>query len=72
MLLAYRELALDKDAFVSFIKTSQLKKWDRYVGIYGTDSEKQVVEQKNLKYREKYMLHLKKTASDVDKISMGA
>lgn len=39
-----RELALDKEAFVSFIKTSQPKKWDRYVGIYGADSEKQVID----------------------------
>lgn len=39
-----RELALDEDAFVSFIKASQPKAWERYVNIYGADSEKQVVE----------------------------
>ena len=39
-----RELALDVDTFVSFIKTSQPKVWERYVKIYGADSEKQVVE----------------------------
>ena len=39
-----RKLALDTGAFVSFIKASQPKKWERYVKIYGTDSEKQVVD----------------------------
>ena len=39
-----RELALDVDTFVSFIKASQPKAWEKYVKIYGADSEKQVVE----------------------------
>ena len=39
-----RKLALDTGAFVSFIKASQPKKWERYVKIYGADSEKQVVD----------------------------
>ena len=39
-----RSLALDMGTFVSFIKNSQPKKWERYVRIYGADSEKQIVE----------------------------
>ena len=39
-----RKLALDTGTFVSFLKASQPKKWERYVRIYGTDSEKQVVD----------------------------
>lgn len=39
-----RESGLDEDTFVEFIKTSQPKKWDRYVKIYAENSEKQVVE----------------------------
>ena len=39
-----RSLALDTGTFVSFIKNSQPKKWERYVRIYGVDSEKQIVE----------------------------
>mgnify|MGYP002622496454 CR=1 FL=1 len=39
-----RKLALDTGAFVSFIKAGQPKKWERYVKIYGADSEKQVVD----------------------------
>ena len=39
-----RSLALDTGTFVSFIKNSQQKKWERYVRIYGADSEKQIVE----------------------------
>ena len=39
-----RKLALDTGAFVSFIKASQPKKWERYVRIYGSDSEKQIVD----------------------------
>ena len=38
-----RSLALDTCTFVSFIKNSQQKKWERYVRIYGADSEKQIV-----------------------------
>lgn len=39
-----RSLAFDVNTFVSFIKTSQPKAWERFVKIYGTDSEKQIVE----------------------------
>ncbi len=39
-----RKLALDKETFISFIKTSQPRNWERYVKIYGTDSERQIVD----------------------------
>lgn len=39
-----RELALDKETFLKFIKESQPKAWERYQTIYGKDSEKQVVD----------------------------
>ena len=39
-----RKLALDMETFLKFIRTSQPKQWERYEKIYGTDSEKQVVE----------------------------
>ena len=39
-----RKLALDTGTFVSFLKASQPKKWERYVRIYGADSEKQIVD----------------------------
>ena len=34
-----RESGLEEDTFVEFIKTSQPKKWDRYVKIYAENSE---------------------------------
>ena len=39
-----RTLALDKATFVSFIKSSQPKKWERYEKIYGSESEKQIID----------------------------
>lgn len=39
-----RESGLDENTFVEFIKTSQPKKWERYVKIYAENSEKQIVE----------------------------
>ena len=39
-----RKLALDTETFLKFIKISQPKQWERYEKIYGTASEKQVVE----------------------------
>ncbi|MGN0629891.1 MAG: type I restriction endonuclease, partial [Ruminococcus sp.] len=39
-----RSLALDVNTFVSFIKTSQPKAWERFEKIYGADSEKQIID----------------------------
>lgn len=35
---------MDTESFLKFLKISQPKQWERYEKIYGTDSEKQVVE----------------------------
>ena len=50
-----RKLALDKDTFIAFIKTSQPRNWDRYVKIYGIDSEKNLIDRF---YREVKMVGL--------------
>ncbi len=39
-----REKGLDEGTFVSFIKASQPKLWDKYVKIYGDTAEKQIVD----------------------------
>ena len=39
-----RTLALDTATFISFLKDSQPKSWERYEKIYGSDSEKQVID----------------------------
>ncbi len=39
-----RKLGLDTKTFISFIKTSQPKQWERFEKIYGDDSEKQLID----------------------------
>ena len=39
-----RERALDTGTFLTFIRASQPKQWERYTGIYGADSERQLIE----------------------------
>ena len=39
-----REKALDTGTFLSFIRTSQPKQWERFEKIYGSDSERQLIE----------------------------
>lgn len=39
-----REKALDTDTFLSFIRTSQPKQWERFEKIYGADSERQLID----------------------------
>lgn len=39
-----RKLALDVNTFISFIKTSQPKAWERFEKIYGADSERQIID----------------------------
>ena len=38
-----RKLALDVDTLIGFIKTTQPKKWERYVTIYGSSSEESFI-----------------------------
>ena len=39
-----REKALDTGTFLSFIRTSQSKQWERFEKIYGADSERQLID----------------------------
>ena len=39
-----RNIALDKNTFLTFIKFSQSKSWERFQKIYGADSEKQLLD----------------------------
>ena len=39
-----REKALDIGTFLSFIRTSQPKQWERFEKIYGADSERQLID----------------------------
>lgn len=39
-----RKLGLDTKTFISFIKESQPRQWERFEKIYGADSEKQIIE----------------------------
>lgn len=39
-----RKLGLETKSFISFIKTSQPKQWERFEKIYGADSEKQLID----------------------------
>ena len=39
-----REKALDTATFLSFIRTSQPKQWERFEKIYGADSERQLID----------------------------
>ena len=52
------KLALDTETFVSFIKTSQPKLWERYTNIYGADSERQVVERFCREVKMNGLLHV--------------
>lgn len=53
-----RKLGLDTATFVSFLKNSQPKCWERYVKIYGADSEKQIVERFCREVKMNNLLHV--------------
>ncbi|MBY6836771.1 type I restriction endonuclease subunit R [Clostridium botulinum] len=46
-----RELALDNDTLIKFIKKTQPKKWERYVTIYGSASEESFIKRFNKEVR---------------------
>ena len=67
-----RKLALDKGTFLSFIKASQPKKWERYEKIYGSDSEKRIVELFCREVRMSGLLHvMRKGFTDKGLTDMG-
>jgi type I restriction enzyme R subunit len=39
-----RKLALDKSAFISFIKTTQPKEWEKCTTMHGADTERYLVD----------------------------
>lgn len=53
-----REIGLDVETFVSFIKTSQPKKWERYTRIYGHDSEKEIISRFCREVKNNGLLHV--------------
>ncbi|WP_277301757.1 type I restriction endonuclease subunit R [Veillonella caviae] len=53
-----RELALDTDTLLAFIKRSQPKKWERFVKIYGTSPEKQFFKRFSESVEHKGLLHV--------------
>ncbi len=53
-----RESGLDEETFVKFIMASQPKQWDRYVKIYGADSEKQIVDRFKKEVKQTTLLNV--------------
>ena len=53
-----RELALDTKTFLTFIKTSQPKNWERYTKIYGSDSEKKIIDRFCHEVKMSGLLHI--------------
>ena len=53
-----REFGLDVETFVSFIKNSQPKKWERYTRIYGHDSEKEIISRFCREVKNNGLLHV--------------
>ncbi len=61
-------LALEKENFVNFIKTSQPKLWDRYVKIYDSESENKIVERFNKVVKDKGELNRKNWLENGNKV----
>ena len=53
-----REKGLDEGTFVSFIKTSQPKLWDKYVKIYGDTAERQIVDRFTKEVKQTNLLNV--------------
>ena len=53
-----RELALDTNTFITFIKNSQPKKWERYTTIYSHDSEKEIISRFCREVKSSGLLHV--------------
>lgn len=51
-----RELALDTQTLLTFVKKTQLKKWERYVTIYESDAEKQFINRFNKEVKNNGLL----------------
>lgn len=53
-----RESGLDEGTFVSFVKNSQPKLWERYVAIYGADSEKKLIDRFTREVKQTNLLNV--------------
>lgn len=53
-----RELALDTNTFITFIKNSQPQKWERYTKIHGHDSEKEIIGRFCHEVKDRGLLHV--------------
>ena len=53
-----RASGLDEGTFISFIKNSQPKLWERYVGIYGDTAEKQIIDRFTREVKQTNLLNV--------------
>ena len=53
-----RVTGLDEGVFVEFIKKSQLKQWERFVKIYDSAAEKQIIERFSKEVKQKSLLNV--------------
>lgn len=53
-----RKLALDTATFVQFIQESQPRQWERFTKIYGSGSEKQIVDRFCREVHQTHLLHV--------------
>lgn len=53
-----KEVALDKDTLISFIKTTQPKKWERYCTVYGVSAEDSFIKRFSKEVKDKGLLQV--------------
>lgn len=53
-----RKLALDTATFVQFVQESQPRQWERFTKIYGSNSEKQIVDRFCREVNQTHLLHV--------------
>lgn len=53
-----RESGLDEVTFVEFVKKSQPKKWEKYIKLYGEDSEKQIISRFSKEVKDTSLLNV--------------
>lgn len=53
-----RDSGLDETTFISFVKDSQPKLWERYVAIYGDASEKQIIDRFTREVKQTNLLNV--------------
>lgn len=53
-----RKTGLDEETFIEFIKTSQPKQWERYVKIYDSSAEQQIIERFSREVKQTNLLNV--------------